>query len=80
MLIPVQILNQNRLSSGGVPTKEEGLLDPLSIEAVLPTEVRGYAYGEVVTVRTKSGGILLLACTVDKLRTDAALMEQLFSE
>jgi hypothetical protein len=73
MLLSVQILNQHKRNTGGIAYPEDGLLDPASIESVLPAEARGYAPGKVLAVRTKSGEVLLVVCSLDKMRADVAL-------
>ena len=80
MLLPVRILNQHRLNSGGVAFPEDSLLDPGSIESVRPGNARGYAPGEVLTVRTKSGEVLLVVCSLDKMRADVAVSLGLSSQ
>ncbi len=73
MLLPVRILNQHRLSSGGVATPEDSLLDPSSIESVRPANARGYAPGEVLLVRTKSGEVLMVVCSLDEMQADVVV-------
>lgn len=68
MLIQIELLSPYKVSSGGIPWKDSALVDPEHVVAIVPTEVRGFARGEVCTIHLTTGITLLAKGTVAELQ------------